>query len=123
MRLLLDTQAVVWWLDDDGRLTDRAADAIGQSGQDAVISAASVWELSTKRAAGRYAGDDLLAHAQAAGFTILAMSGEHAQLAGQLPAHHRDPFDRMLVAQALIEERVLVTADAVIPAYGVPVLW
>lgn len=123
MRLLLDTQAVVWWLEDDERLSSRAGEAISQAGQEAVVSAASIWELSIKRAAGRYSGDDLLGPAQSAGFTILAVEGEHAKLAGELPAHHRDPFDRMLVAQALIEDRVLVSSDALLPRYRVPVLW
>lgn len=123
MRLLLDTQAIAWWLGGDGRLSPRAAEAILRAGDDAVISAASVWELSIKRAAGNYEGDDLLGAANAAGFTILPITGEHGKLAGELPPHHRDPFDRVLVAQAMIEDRVLVSSDAALPAYGVPVIW
>jgi len=87
------------------------------------MSAASVWELSIKRASGRYAGDDLLAPAEAAGFAILPIDGRHAKLAGELPPIHRDPFDRVIVAQAMIEDRVLVSSDGVLPRYGVPVIW
>ncbi|MBF6618796.1 MAG: type II toxin-antitoxin system VapC family toxin [Patulibacter sp.] len=123
MRLLLDTQAIVWWLEDDPRLSARAAEAIARAGTDAVVSAASVWELAIKRAAGKYPGDDLLGPAEAAGFTILTITGAHGKLAGELPLHHRDPFDRVIVAQAIIEDRVLVTSDAVLARYGVPVIW
>lgn len=114
---------MIWWLEDDSRLSYRAGSAIQQAGEQALFSAASIWELAIKRAAGRYAGDDLLVAVRSAGFTLLAMSGEHAKLAGELPPHHRDPFDRMLVAQALLEDRVLVTSDAGLSQYGVPVLW
>lgn len=113
----------MWWLEDDSRLSTSAGEAIAQAGDQAVISAASIWELAIKRAACRYAGNDLLGPARAAGFTVIAMDGEHAKLAGELPPHHRDPFDRMLVAQALIEDRVLVSSDELLPRYGVPVLW
>lgn len=123
MRLLLDTHAAVWWLEDDDRLSTAAGNAISDAGQNAAISAASVWELSIKRASGKFQGDDLLEPARAAGFTILPIDGDHAKLAGELPPHHRDPFDRVLVAQALIEDRVLVSSDAVLPKYGVPVIW
>lgn len=123
MRLLLDTQAVVWWLADDPRLSTRAAEVIEVAGEDAVVSAASVWELSIKRASGRYEGEDLLGASTAAGFTVLPITGEHGKLAGELPLHHRDPFDRVLVAQAIIEDRVLVSSDALLGAYGVPVVW
>lgn len=123
MRLLLDTQAVVWWLADDPCLSPRAAEVIEAAGDDAVVSAASVWELSIKRAAGRYEGEDLLGAATAAGFTMLPITGEHGKLAGELPLHHRDPFDRVLVAQAIIEDRVLVSSDAVLGRYGVPLVW
>ncbi len=123
MRLLLDTQAIVWWLEDDPRLSDRAAEAITRSGADAVVSAASVWELSIKRAAGKYVGDDLLGPVEAAGFSVLPISGAHGKLAGELPPHHRDPFDRVIVAQTLIEDRVLVSSDSVLSRYGIPVIW
>jgi PIN domain nuclease of toxin-antitoxin system len=123
VKLLLDTQAIAWWLDDDPRLSVRAADAISRSDADAVVSAASVWELSIKRAIGKYAGSDLLDPAQQAGFAILPISGAHGKLAGELAPLHRDPFDRVIVAQAIIENRVLVTSDGVLARYGVPVIW
>lgn len=123
MRLLLDTHAIVWWLEDDVRLSPRAAEVIATNAAEAVVSAASVWELSIKRAAGRYAGDDLLGPVAAAGFAVLAITGAHGKLAGELPPHHRDPFDRVIVAQAFLEERVLVTKDTALALYGVPVVW
>jgi len=82
MTLLLDTQTIVWWLEDDDRLSKRAGDAISQAGDDAAVSAARVWELSIKRAAGRYAGDDLLGPARAAGFALLSMTGGPRQARG-----------------------------------------
>jgi PIN domain nuclease of toxin-antitoxin system len=124
VRLLLDTHAIAWWLSGTHeRISLRARDAIAAAGDDAVVSAASIWELAIKRASGRYDGDDLLGPAENAGFSILAITGAHGKLAAELPPHHRDPFDRVLVAQAIIEDRVLVTSDEVIPQYGVPVVW
>jgi PIN domain nuclease of toxin-antitoxin system len=123
MKLLFDTQAIIWWLGADSRLSARAREAIGRAGAAAGVSAASIWEASLKRAAGRLEGPDLLGAVMAAGLPFLRISEQHTKLAGELPPLHRDPFDRMLVAQASIEQLVIVTSDSQIPRYGVPVIW
>lgn len=123
MKLLIDTQAVIWWLGADARLSPIARDAIARAGAEACVSAASIWEASIKRAAGKLAGPDLLDAVAAARLPFLAIDERHAKLAGELPLLHRDPFDRMLVAQARIEGLAIVTADSEIPRYGVPVVW
>lgn len=123
MKLLVDTQAIIWWLGADPRLGDAARAAIARAGADAGVSAASIWEASIKRASGKLAGPDLLGAVAAAGLPFLPIDEHHAKLAGELPLIHRDPFDRMLVAQALAESLVVVTSDAQIPRYGVPVVW
>lgn len=123
MRFLLDTQAVIWWLAADPRLSASAHAAIARAGADAVVSVASIWEASIKRASGRLAGPDLLSAVTAAGLPFLRIDEHHAKLAGELPLLHRDPFDRMLVAQAMVELLTIVTSDAEIPRYGVPVIW
>lgn len=123
MKLLVDTQAVIWWLSADARLSGAAQAAIGRAGIDAAVSAASIWEASIKRASGRLRGPDLLGAVIAAGLPFLRISEHHAKLAGELPMIHRDPFDRMLVAQSVIEQLVIVTSDGEIPKYGVPVIW
>jgi PIN domain nuclease of toxin-antitoxin system len=114
---------VIWWLSADERLTVTARAAIAQAGNAAHVSAATIWEASIKRASGRLRGPDLLGAVVAAGLPFLRVGEHHAKLAGELPPFHRDPFDRMLVAQAVIEQMVIVTADAEIPRYGVPVVW
>lgn len=123
MKLLLDTQAVLWWLGADARLSAGARAAIARAGRDVCVSVASVWEASIKRASGKLAGPDLLGAVAAAGLPFLRIDEHHAKLAGELPLIHRDPFDRMLVAQALMESLAVVTSDALIPRYGVPVVW
>lgn len=123
MKLLVDTQAVIWWLSADPRLSAAARAAIARAGAEAVVSVASIWEASIKRASGRLAGPDLLAAVTAARLPFLRIDEQHAKLAGELPMLHRDPFDRMLVAQAMVEQLAIVTADSEIPRYGVPVLW
>lgn len=123
MRLLLDTHVLLWWLGDDPALGDAAADAVADGRNTAIVSAASVWEVEIKRAKGALAAPgDLLDQVASAGFELLPISAEHARDAGRLPRHHDDPFDRMLVAQALAEDATLVTGDAAIPPYGVAVL-
>lgn len=123
MKLLLDTHAAIWWLGADPRLSAPARDAITRAGKDAGVSVASVWEASIKRAAGRLQGPDLVGAVTAAGFPFLPIDEQHAKLAGELPLLHRDPFDRMIVAQAMTEQLVIVTRDRDIPRYGVPVVW
>jgi PIN domain nuclease of toxin-antitoxin system len=123
MKLLVDTQALIWWLSADPRLTSVAKAAIARAGSEAVVSTASIWEASIKAASGRLEGPDLLGAVVAAGLPFLRIDEHHAKLAGELPLLHRDPFDRMLVAQAQLEQLVIVTADAAIPRYGVPVVW
>jgi PIN domain nuclease of toxin-antitoxin system len=91
--------------------------------RNAVVSAASVWEASIKRASGRLRGPDLGVSIAAAGLSLLAIDEHHAKLAGELPLIHRGPFDRMLVAQARLEQLTIVTSDREIPKYGVPVVW
>jgi PIN domain nuclease of toxin-antitoxin system len=122
--LLLDTHVVLWALGDVQNLSPAAGDALADGSIPAYVSAASIWEISIKRAAGKLkAPDDLLAQIADASFDSLPIDQEHADIAGGLPLHHRDPFDRMLVAQARCEQLTVVTRDERIAAYGVPVLW
>ncbi len=124
MKLLLDTHILLWWLSDDPVLPAAAKAAIGDPASEVFVSAATVWEIAIKHALGRL--DFPIAGMPAiigqAGFTPLGIAVEHAILAGGLPPHHHDPFDRMLVAQARHEGLTIVSADAMIRRYPVAVL-
>ena len=123
LRLLLDTHAFVWCLSDVPRLAEGARNAIADPRNDVFVSAATGWEISVKRAKGRMtAPDNLLAMVEERGFIHLPLTFHHAEQAGNLPMHHRDPVDRMLIAQAQAEGLVLVTRDAVIPLYGIRIM-
>ena len=123
MKLLLDTHAVLWWQAEDRRLPKTARRAIATA--DVVwVSAASGWEVAIKTTLGRLRIDEPFAATVAADdFTELPVTLAHTARLGGLPAHHADPFDRLLVAQALVEGATLVTRDEALGAYGVPVLW
>jgi PIN domain nuclease of toxin-antitoxin system len=121
--LLLDTHVFLWWRTRDPRLRDSVSSAIALAPLVAV-SAASAWEAAIKASLGKLRlASSFEEGAVASGFTPLAISFRHAELAGALPLHHRDPFDRMLVAQSLVEGFTLVTADREIEPYDVPILW
>ncbi len=119
-RLLLDTHTFVWSLSDVPRLTEGARSAIADPRNDVFVSAITGWEIAVKRAKGRMtAPDNLSGMIEEKGFTHLPLTFHHAEQAGKLPMHHRDPFDRFLVAQAQAEDLVLVTRDRYIPRYDV----
>ncbi len=119
-RLLLDTHVLLWALEDSQALNADARRSITDTRNEVFVSAASIWEMAIKRSQGKLRTPDNLADTvQEAGFAALPITLAHAKQAGMLPPHHRDPFDRMLVAQALAEGLVLVTDDAHIPKYGV----
>jgi PIN domain nuclease of toxin-antitoxin system len=123
VRLLLDTHAFLWWLQDDERLSASARRAIGDSASVVHVSAASIWEASIKAAIGKLRTDaNLPDEVPASGFVELPVRASHAWQAGRLPRHHDDPFDRLLVAQAKLEDLTVVTHDATFRKYGVPVL-
>lgn len=123
MRLLLDTHAVLWALGQPAELAQDTRAAIEDGKNEVLVSAASAWEVAIKRAAGKLESPDDLADAiKAAAFRPLAITVEHALAAGALPPHHSDPFDRMLVAQAVIEGLTIVTRDARLARYGVATL-
>ncbi|HEU0221073.1 MAG TPA: type II toxin-antitoxin system VapC family toxin, partial [Paracoccaceae bacterium] len=116
MRLLLDTHAFLWWLEGNLRLSGPAQAAIGEEANAVHVSAASVWEITTKHRLGKLPGagllvQDVTAEIEAQGFTALPITTRHAERAGRLPGPHRDPFDRMLIAQALAEDLVLVSLE------------
>jgi PIN domain nuclease of toxin-antitoxin system len=126
MTILLDTQAFLWWVTDDRRLSKRAARAI--AGTECLLSVASCWELSIKASLGklsvpgavdRFVQEQL----EVNGFNLLPISLEHVGGVARLPFHHRDPFDRLLAAQALAEDLSLVSADPVFRRYGVTRVW
>lgn len=122
MRFLLDTHALLWWLADEG-LTDQAKDAIADPANLVMVSAASAWEISIKKALGKLAApDDLERQVDESGFTPLAISITHGLAAGQLPRLHDDPFDRMLIAQAFAEGLTVVTNDKRFSEYDVPTM-
>ncbi|MGH9113000.1 MAG: type II toxin-antitoxin system VapC family toxin [Acidimicrobiales bacterium] len=123
MSLLLDTHVLLWWLADDRRLVAAARDAIADPSTAVYVSAASAWEIAVKRALGKLkAPPDLASAVAESGFDALAIAFDHAVAAGDLPRHHDDPFDRMLVAQAQAEHLTLATADHRIDPYDVPIL-
>lgn len=123
MRLLLDSHVVLWWAADDPQLSTEVRDEINAPANLVFLSAATVWELAIKHAAGRLEiPADLVSRALENGLRPLPIELEHAAEAAALPAHHRDPFDRMLVAQARRESMTLVTADGAIGRYDVPTL-
>jgi PIN domain nuclease of toxin-antitoxin system len=126
MRLLLDTHVWLWAVTNPERLNSASRDAI-ESATELVFSVASLWEIAIKHAAGKLRLELTLGEFRASIARMhsaeLTIHSEHAMLAARLPPHHRDPFDRMLVAQAKVEDLTLATADAVVKAYDVRVLW
>ena len=123
MNLLLDTHVLLWAIDRPEQLDEAAREEIRSARNRVVVSAASAWEIAVKRALGKLRFDaDLGTVLDEVGFDALSIRFEHARVAGELPGVHRDPFDRMLVAQAQIEALTLVTRDAVFARYEVATL-
>jgi len=128
VRVLLDTHALLWWLDGDRRLSQRARRLIGNDETTVLVSAASAWEICTKFRLGRLPGAaavaaDVTGCLDGQGFLPLPITVDHAQRAGSLPGPHRDPFDRVLIAQAQAEDLPLVTVDPVFRLYGMKLIW
>ena len=128
MRLLLDTHAFLWWLAGDEALPAAARTAIADERNDVFVSAASAWEIATKHRLGKLPGvaaiiADLDGAIVGQSLIGLPISVRHGQVAGALPGPHRDPFDRMLIAQAMVDDLVLVSNEQTFDAYGVRRLW
>ncbi|MGV9688082.1 type II toxin-antitoxin system VapC family toxin [Streptomyces sp. NPDC003444] len=122
MKLLVDTHVVIWWLLDSPQLSDDVKDLLDTE-EHAYVSAVTPWELSVKQALGKLDGPaELPELARDCQLKPLPITGAHGIRAGRLPPHHRDPFDRILIAQAQTEGLTLVTRDKHIPRYDVPVL-
>jgi PIN domain nuclease of toxin-antitoxin system len=122
-RLLLDTHVWLWWQADDRRLSKNARVAIAGAAE-VYVSAASAWEMAIKRALGKLdAPEDVAGAVEAGGFSELPVHFRHIAALGTLPAHHRDPFDRLLLAQAHVDGLTFVTADPALPPYGITHLW
>ena len=123
MRLLLDTHTLLWLISDNPEVSPNVREAVNDPDNEVFVSVASVWEISIKRSRGRLdAPENLVEQLKDSDYTTLLVNLDHADRAGRLPMHHRDPFDRMLVAQAQVEDLVLVTRDRFIPRYAVETL-
>ena len=128
LKLLLDTHALLWWWKDDPRLSIRAATAITDQATTVLVSAVSAWEIATKHRLGKLPGAERAVRQFseliiADGFSHLAVAYQHALKAGGFDIEHRDPFDRMLAAQAIIESATLVTDDASMKLFRVKCFW
>lgn len=126
MRLLLDTHAFLWFANGDDRLTDFARAAIEDTGNEAFVSVASVWEMAIKHSLGRLRFTepiDEFLERELKGFEILAVTVPHALRTAHLPFHHRDPFDRLLAAVCIEDALPIVSVDEIFDAYGVDRLW
>lgn len=124
MRLLLDTHALLSLLFADGRLSVDAREAMERPDARLIVSAVSVWEIAIKRSVGKLpAPDDVIERIEETGAELLSIAPRHAHAVAALPFHHRDPFDRLLIAQAQLERCAIVTGDRAFPAYDVAVVW
>ncbi len=128
MRLLLDTHALLWWLDGDRRLPARVKRAIQDESNGIVVSAVSAFEITTKARLGKLPGAaevaaDVPGCLASQGFADLDITVRHAQAAGSLAGEHKDPFDRMLIAQAQVEGFTMVSDEEIFDSYGVRRFW
>ena len=123
MKLLLDSHIFIWWDRQLRRVPGAIHTAIEDGANEVFVSAASVWEIASKRASGKLVfAASIVDTIDRLGFQLLPISGAHAEHAGGLPRHHHDPFDRLLIAQAALEGLVLGTQDRQMRPYGVPLL-
>lgn len=123
MRALLDTHVALWWLADDDRLLPTHREVIASPANEVLVSSISVAEIAIKASLNKLTAPSGVADAvQASGLDLLAFDAAHAETLWELPWHHRDPFDRMLVAQAMVEQLVLVSVDDRVRAYDVATL-
>jgi len=124
VRLLLDTNALLWWRYEPPRLPARASDQIRDPDNDIVISVASLWEIAIKRGLGKLQFledfEEVMADEE---FDLLAVTYNHLRVLGELPLHHRDPFDRLLISQSLAERIPIITSDRAFAAYSVEIVW
>lgn len=128
MRLLLDSHAILWWLLGSPHLTNTARAALMDEGNDVIVSAASAWEICTKHRIGKLPGADWIAtgfegEMLRRGFALLPITVQHAERAGTMVGDHKDPFDRMLIAQALAENLTLISNETLFDRFGVTRLW
>jgi len=123
MNLILDTHVLLWWLDDNPSLPVKGRRAIANSQNLIVLSAVVIWEIRIKQALGKLSiAPTFYDVVKNEGFEMLSITSDHAYAVGDLPMHHHDPFDRMIIAQAKLEGLTVVTHDAVFKKYGIPVL-
>lgn len=128
MRALVDTHAFLWWLAGNRRLSVAARDVIDNPDNSMLVSAASAWEITAKHRLGKLPGADIVARDVSGaiedhGFQPLAITVAHAERAGRLPGPHRDPFDRMLIAQSLAHDLPVVSNESLFDQYGVRRIW
>ncbi|MCK5799585.1 MAG: type II toxin-antitoxin system VapC family toxin [Deltaproteobacteria bacterium] len=128
MSWLLDTHALLWWLFDDPKLSSIARDVIADPANKIFVSSASAWEICTKHRIGKLPAAstlvlDIAGWVQRAGFSELPVTIAHAARAGSWPHAHRDPFDRMLAAQSMVDGLTLISRDAALRSFGVSLLW
>jgi len=128
VRLLLDTHTLLWLVSDDPQLSQSARESLVEPDNDLLLSPATYWELAIKISIGKYRLSDPLAEyideaIRLYGLSILPITPKHAETIVGLPHHHKDPFDRILIAQAIVEEVPLVSSDKAFAAYPVNVLW
>lgn len=128
LRALLDTHAFLWWLSDDEALSRAARKTIADTHNSLLVSAASAWEIATKVRLGRLPtavelASDFIVQVEREGFELLSISAEHGIRAGLLPGPHKDPFDRMLIAQAQAENIPIISNETAFKSYGIRCLW
>ncbi len=128
MRILLDTHVFIWWLSDPSRLSSTAHDCLTDPGNEVIWSVASSWEVAIKTGLGKlrlpgpphaFLGKALVEQ----GITIMPVQHAHACRTADLPSHHRDPFDRLLVAQAQLERTSILSSDRILARYDVAIIW
>lgn len=124
MKILLDTHALLWWLIDSDKLGERARELVADPANDILVSMVSFWEIAVKIRVGKLEADldEIMATSSSEGFTVLEIAPSHYRTLMTLPVHHRDPFDHLLIAQAITEQAIFLSEDSYVSAYPVEVI-